>query len=46
MKKVYYNANVITMEKDAMHAQAFVVEDGHFTTKRSLDPSALSKPKI
>ncbi|MBQ2083693.1 MAG: amidohydrolase family protein, partial [Firmicutes bacterium] len=31
MKKVYYNANVITMEKDAMHAQAFVVEDGHFT---------------
>ena len=30
MKKVYYNANVVTMEKGAMRAQAFVVEDGCF----------------
>ena len=30
MRKIYYNANIVTMEKDAMHADAMLVEDGCF----------------
>ena len=30
MKKIYYNANIVTMEKNAMHADAMLVEDGVF----------------
>ncbi|MCQ2561425.1 MAG: amidohydrolase [Clostridia bacterium] len=37
MKKIYCNANVITMEKDAMHADAFIVEDGLFAGVGTFD---------
>ncbi|MBP5749282.1 MAG: amidohydrolase family protein, partial [Firmicutes bacterium] len=30
MRKIYYNANIVTMEKDAMRADAMLVEDGVF----------------
>ncbi|MBR2098458.1 MAG: amidohydrolase, partial [Firmicutes bacterium] len=30
MRKIYYNANIVTMEKGAMHADAMLVEDGCF----------------
>ena len=30
MKKIYYNANIITMEQTCMHADAMLVEDGVF----------------
>lgn len=37
MKKIYCNANVITMEKDGMHADAFIVEDGIFAGVGTLE---------